>query len=169
MTKIFGLSFNLVLLAAFIFQVPIVFAEDKPIPKWEYRVATKDQVVELGKNDLAAGLNKLGNDGWELVVVDGGYIFKRPKVQNDVEIAELKLRLAILKRDIEMQKERVAWSGRMLKMGYLSPQAVVAEKERLERYELVLEKLNKDLDRMTAPPIEPIPLAPQPKERKTDK
>jgi len=169
MTKIFGRPFDLVLLVAFTFPVPVVLAEDKPIPRWEYRVVTKDQVVELGKNDLAAGLNKLGNEGWELVVVDGGYIFKRSKVQYDKEIADLKLRIAILNRDIEMQKDRVAWSSRMLKMGYVSPPAVVAEKERLERYELILEKLNKDLDRMSAPPIEPIPLAPQPKERKTEK
>jgi uncharacterized protein (TIGR03067 family) len=60
--------------------------------KWEYRVVKKAQVLELGKNDLTAGLNKLGEEGWELVSVQppsgserGGrssaateYYFKRP-------------------------------------------------------------------------------------------
>lgn len=150
-------------------QKPALSVDDKTAPKWEYRVVPKEQVVELGKNDFAAGLNKLGEEGWELVVVDGGYIFKRPRSQNDREIAELKLRIAILNRDIELQKERLSWSNRMVKMGYLSNQALVAEQERQERFELVRDKLNKDLERLIAPPAEPIPLAPQPKERKVEK
>jgi len=161
--------FCFALIASIAGNVAVASADDKPAPKWEYRVVTKEQVAELGKNDLAAGLNKLGNEGWELVVVDGGYIFKRPKAQNDRDIADLKLRIAILNRDIEMQKERVAWTNRMLKMGYLSNQAAIAEQERLERFELVLEKMNKDLEKLTVPPIEPIPLAPLPKERKADR
>jgi hypothetical protein len=160
---------SIALMVIVVGKIPFACADDKPVSKWEYRVVAKEQVVELGKNDLAVGLNKLGNEGWELVVVDGGYIFKRPKAQNDREIADLKLRIAILNRDIEMQKERLAWSSRMLKMGYLSNQAVNAEQERLERFELVLEKMNKDLDKLTAPPMEPIPVAPPPKERKVEK
>jgi hypothetical protein len=39
-------------------------------PKWEYRVLAKREVAELGKKDLAAGLNKLGDEGWELVAVE---------------------------------------------------------------------------------------------------
>jgi type II secretory pathway component GspD/PulD (secretin) len=58
-------------------------------PQWEYQTLTRGKVVELGKNDLAAGLNKLGDDGWELVAVTAGqepgqaaeYYFKRPKGQ----------------------------------------------------------------------------------------
>jgi hypothetical protein len=161
--------FSIALFAVLVGLGLVASADDKPLAKWEYRVVTKDQVAEIGKNDLAAGLNKLGSEGWELVVVDGGYIFKRPKLQNDRDIADLKLKIAILNRDIEMQKERVAWSNRMLKMGYMSNQAAAAEQERLERFELVLEKMTKDLDKLTVPPIEPIPLAPLPKERKADK
>jgi hypothetical protein len=150
-------------------QVPALRADDKPVTKWEYRVVPRDQVAELGKNDLAAGLNKLGSEGWELVVVDGGYIFKRPRAQNDNEIAELKLKVNILQSDFEMQKERLAWSERMLKMGYMSNQAVGAERERLRRIELVLEKTRKELETLSPPPKEPIEQAPQPKERKTEK
>src|SRR5262249_25272463 len=62
--------------------------------KWEYRVLTKEQLAELGKKNLAAGLNKIGEEGWELVTVQSGpareggargfsegpaeYYFKRP-------------------------------------------------------------------------------------------
>jgi hypothetical protein len=158
--------FGMAMILAMCGQGSALAADEKTTPKWEYRVVSKDQVIELGKNDLAAGLNKLGSDGWELVVVDGGYIFKRPKPQNDKEIADLKLRIAVLNRDIEMQKERVAWCNRMFKMGYLSGQIAAAEQERLERFGLVLERMNKDLDKLSVPPTEPIPVAPQPRERK---
>jgi hypothetical protein len=68
-----------------------------PGPKWEYKVLTKDVIAELANKDFAAGLNKLGDEGWELVAVEpaqagargagaGGrgareaeYYFKRPK------------------------------------------------------------------------------------------
>jgi hypothetical protein len=61
-------------------------------PRWEYRVLTGQQVLELGKKDVTAGLNRLGAEGWELAAVraaapfgrrGGGdeaaeYYFKRP-------------------------------------------------------------------------------------------
>jgi hypothetical protein len=57
--------------------------------KWEYRVLTKDEITELSNKNFAAGLNKLGEDGWELVAVEPGfsnppgkpaeYYFKRAK------------------------------------------------------------------------------------------
>ena len=68
-----------------------------PGPKWEYKVLTKDEIAGLSDKDFAAGLNKLGEEGWELVAVEpaqagargagaGGrgareaeYYFKRPK------------------------------------------------------------------------------------------
>ena len=39
--------------------------------RWEYKVQTREAITELGKNDFAAGLNKLGDEGWELVAVTG--------------------------------------------------------------------------------------------------
>jgi hypothetical protein len=47
-------------------------------PKWEYQVLTKEQVAGLGKKDLAAGLNKLGDESWELVAVEAA---SPPEVQ----------------------------------------------------------------------------------------
>jgi type II secretory pathway component GspD/PulD (secretin) len=60
-------------------------------PKWEYKALTKAQVADLGKKDFAAGLNKLGDEGWELVALEPGlegrsgrssgqttFYFKRP-------------------------------------------------------------------------------------------
>jgi hypothetical protein len=49
--------------------------------QWEYQAVGRKKVEELGKNDLTAGLNKLGDDGWELVAVSPPteYYFKRPK------------------------------------------------------------------------------------------
>ena len=46
-------------------------AESRPdtVVQWEYRVLTKAQVMELGMQDLAAGLNRLGDEGWELAAV----------------------------------------------------------------------------------------------------
>ena len=38
-------------------------------PKWEYKVLTKDEIAELANKDLAAGLNKLGEEGSELVAI----------------------------------------------------------------------------------------------------
>lgn len=53
---------------------------------WEYKALVKSQITELGKTDLGAGLNALGDEGWELVAVDAGkgqatYIFKRAKAR----------------------------------------------------------------------------------------
>jgi hypothetical protein len=36
-------------------------------PRWEYKVVSEADILKLGKGGLAAGLNKLGEDGWELV------------------------------------------------------------------------------------------------------
>jgi uncharacterized protein (TIGR03067 family) len=60
---------------------------------WEYKTLSGGEVLELGKSNLNNGLNRLGDEGWELVAVEadpeharGGarhvgntYYFKRPK------------------------------------------------------------------------------------------
>src|SRR6516162_1884631 len=83
------------------------------VTKWEYRVLTKEQILDLGKKDLAAGLNQLGDEGWELAAVESAYIFKRPRQQRTVEDA--RRQLAAAEADAEMQKDRAAWSERMFK------------------------------------------------------
>jgi Bacterial type II/III secretion system short domain len=63
-------------------------------PQWEYQTLTRDKLAELGKSDVTAGLNKVGDDGWELVAVTPAqearpgtpsrpaeFYFKRPKGQ----------------------------------------------------------------------------------------
>jgi uncharacterized protein (TIGR03067 family) len=57
-------------------------------PRWEYRTLTRQQLLDLGKKDVTAGLNRMGDSGWELVAVQRGestgpaeYYFKRLAAQ----------------------------------------------------------------------------------------
>ena len=109
-------------------------------PKWEYKVLTKDEIAELANKDLAAGLNKLGEEGWELVVVDTSYIFKRPK---NSPPAGVKRRIALAEAEVEQLKDRVAWAERMAKKGYLTRQVVEAERAKLSRAEMALDEARK--------------------------
>jgi hypothetical protein len=53
-------------------------------PRWQYKVVSEADILKLGKDDLAAGLNKLGEDGWELVGFEKTrFILKR---QNSVPV-----------------------------------------------------------------------------------
>jgi hypothetical protein len=133
-------------------QVNALSAEEKraAILKWEYRVLTREQVIDLGKKDLTVGLNKLGNEGWELVVAEPSYIFKRPREQNTNRIEDLKQLLLQTQTAVEMWKDRVAWSERMVKKGYLTDTQLQAEKAQLQSAELTLEKVQRDL-KMTTP------------------
>jgi hypothetical protein len=69
--------------------------------RWEYSVLSKEAVVKAGKGDFRAGLNALGEEGWELVTIEarfsagrgapgGGrataYYFKRAKGATTKEI-----------------------------------------------------------------------------------
>jgi hypothetical protein len=59
----------------------------RPSVKWEYKVIHANRSRDLDK--LEEVLNKLGDDGWELVAIEAGhipppvtpgrYVFKRPK------------------------------------------------------------------------------------------
>jgi len=56
-------------------------------PKWEYKVLNRGEIADLGNKDFATGLNKLGDEGWEMVALGPGvrntqeYYFKRPKAR----------------------------------------------------------------------------------------
>src|SRR5437763_1903891 len=55
-----------------------------PVMKWEYAVHGANEVTKLGGGQLDAGLNKLGDEGWELLSVTGAahgstYYFKRAR------------------------------------------------------------------------------------------
>jgi hypothetical protein len=122
--------------------------------RWEYKVLTRSQVIDLGKKDLAAGLNQLGDEGWELVAIDGDYIFKRPKDQVRLRAEDLKGQIAIIEADVEMLKDRAAWAERMGKKGFLGSQQVYAEQMALRRAEAVLERARRNLKALPADPKE---------------
>jgi hypothetical protein len=140
--------------------VPAAAAPEEPpdaVPRWEYRVLTRDQVTELGKKDLAAGLNRLGDDGWELTAIDTAYIFKRPKAHRGDQVADLRRRLALLASDVEVWQERVAWARRMARKGFLSDRQLEAEELRLKLAERALGEAQRELKRLapeSAPPAE---------------
>jgi hypothetical protein len=141
-------------------------AEAKPdtAPRWEYRVLTKEQMLDLGKKDLATGLNKLGDEGWELVAVEPAFIFKRPKGQIQKQAADLKSLIDLLETDVDALRDRVAWAERMAKKGFMSANQVQAERTELHRAELALDKARRDLKILVPEPKEPAE-----KERKPEK
>jgi hypothetical protein len=117
---------------------------------WQYRVLTRDHVLDLGKKDLAAGLNKLGADGWELAAIDTVYIFKRPLNARRQSARETKAVIALLESQVEMQQERVAWVERMLRKGFVSARQVEDERRWLKSAEDALEQARREL--VPAPP-----------------
>jgi hypothetical protein len=135
----------------------------EPTLQWEYRVLSKAQILNLGKQDLAAGLNKLGDEGWELAAFDAAYIFKRPKVQRE-QVDVIKLRLKIAEADVEQQRERVQWSQRMVKRGFLPANQLKEEERLLKELEIALIQAQADAKSLPAEPIK----APR-SERKPDK
>jgi hypothetical protein len=140
--------------------------EGKPntVGQWEYRVLTREQILDLGKKDLAAGLNNVGDEGWELAAIDTVYIFKRPKDQNRKQMDALKRQLATAESDLEAAKDRAAWSERMAKKGYFSDQQVEAVRLQLRKAEMALDKARRDLKTLPADPK-----GPEEKERKPEK
>lgn len=135
--------------------------------KWEYRVLTKEQVADLGKKDLAAGLNQLGDEGWEMVAIEVGksteYYFKRPRPN----LQGLKERASAAEADVALWRERLGWTERMLRKGYVSEQQVLAERAQLKHAEAALEEVKRDLERATKDPTKPPEKSdkPEPKER----
>jgi hypothetical protein len=122
-------------------------ATSDAVAKWEYRVLTKVQVVALGKNDLAAGLNRLGDEGWELAATEPAFIFKRPRAPEKAErkLEEINRQLSVAAADVEMHKERVAWLERMAKKGYLSEKKLQWERQRLKEAEAAFDKVKREL------------------------
>jgi hypothetical protein len=90
-------------------------------------------------------LNLLGNEGWELAAVDTVYIFKRPRSANRNRIQDLKDEIAIVQSDVDLWKDRVGWTERMVKKGFRSESQLLAEREWLHRAELALERAQREL------------------------
>jgi hypothetical protein len=133
-------------------------AGDKPgtTRRWEYRVLTKQQVIDLGDKDLVAGLMRLGNEGWELAAVDGAYIFKRPRNWYRQRMEDLKKQIALAEDDVQSWKERLAWAERMAKKGFISQQQAEADRQRLQAIEITLRQARSELKRLLARPPAPI-------------
>jgi hypothetical protein len=157
--------FGLVMLASSI--VPTGFAlagqaKAGAFTRWEYRILTKDQVLDLGNKDLTAGLDKLGDDGWELAAVDSAYIFKRPKSPTQ-NAQEIKQRFAIAEAEVEQWKEHLAWSMRMAKKGFIAEQKVDADRAKLQAAEVVLESARRELEASSKDAKERFEKLPMPK------
>ena len=116
--------------------------------KWEYRVLTKDELPTTQAKDLAAALNRLGDDGWELVAAGSTYIFKRPKNENRIE--ELRRRVRFLETEIDKFKDRVTWSKRMARKGFFSDNQLQFEEDLLKQVEDALDKAKADLKTLPA-------------------
>jgi hypothetical protein len=122
------------------------------VPSWEYRILTKEQIIELGKKDLTEGLNKLGEQGWELAAVETAFIFKRAKPQNGERIEDVKRQIALFEVDQQKWQDRVAWSERMLKKGFLSEAQVNGERMELRKIEITLDSLRRELQSLSLNP-----------------
>jgi hypothetical protein len=134
--------------------------------RWEYRVVTKDELIDLGKKDLTTGLNKLGDEGWELVAVDGSYVFKRPKDQIRRQAVEIQHRISLIESDVELLKERVAWAERMGRKGYMTERQVNAERIQLKEAENALEEAREQLKALPAEQKKPAEMLPAPAPKK---
>jgi hypothetical protein len=150
MRKTIALAAKLLAIALAGGAPPLAARSAELAPQWEYRVLTKSELLDLGKKDLAAGLNKLGDEGWELAAVDTAYIFKRPKAQ--AQAAVVRLRLKAAEADVEQQRERVQWSQRMVKKGFVAPNQLKEELRLLRELEIVLEEAEAEAKRLPPEP-----------------
>ena len=136
-------------------QVSAWSAEPTPdvVTRWEYRVLTKEQVLDLGKKDLAAGLNTLGEEGWELAAVEPIFIFKRSRQQRKLE--DLQRHVSTAEADVAVWKDRVAWSERMVKKGFMTESQAQRDKQLLQNAERALEKATQELKAFPTEPKKP--------------
>jgi hypothetical protein len=140
--------------------------EAKPgaVSRWEYRVLTEEQLVILGKKDLAGGLNALGDEGWELVTAGARYVFKRPKDLAQHQAAELKRQVAAAQADVEAWKDRVSWSERMQMKGFMTEKQVEAGRAQLKNAEATLDVARRALQNLPSAPNEPDHKQPRPEQ-----
>ena len=63
------------------------------------------------------------------------------------------VQVSVAERIVEKQKDRVAWSERMAKKGYLSDKQVQWETQRLKDAEIALDKAKTDFKALPTEPI----------------
>ena len=134
--------------------------------QWEYRVLAKDQILELGKKQLTEGLNRVGDDGWELVAVEPSqpptYYFKRPRYSVADRIEEMKALVARLELDVASARERADWAERMARKGYAYEANVTVTNQQLKVAELALDRVKKQLSALTTEPTKTPETDPRP-------
>jgi hypothetical protein len=136
------------------------------LPKWEYRILTREQVAELGKNDIAAGLNRLGDDGWQLVTIEPAvsaekdgkapghsaqFYFQRPKDYVRMLRAGIQQRFAAAKSNVEMWEDRLAWTERMVRKGFLTANQARADEEELKRAKAAFDQVEREMKDLRMP------------------
>lgn len=58
--------------------------------KWEYTV--KEEIFGLAQEEMEAFLNRMGEQGWELIYISSShrtFVFKRPKIDTTAELDKL--------------------------------------------------------------------------------
>jgi hypothetical protein len=81
-----------------LFALAVAARADEHTARWEYKVLSPSALEQLGRgeNALASGLEKLGDEGWELVAIEPGtgtpalpgrYLFKRPRPAQPAGVA----------------------------------------------------------------------------------
>jgi hypothetical protein len=145
-------------------QVAVLGAEARSsgLPKWEYRVLTKDEVLKLGQKDLTAGLNKLGDAGWELVTVESDaqepgsraaqksaqFYFKRPANLIEKQAETVKERIRRAEFTVTSWMEEVARAERLLTRGFISKKDLQAVKDQLKEAETALDEARTELKKL---------------------
>jgi HlyD family secretion protein len=103
---------------------------------WVYASENEKIVDSQNRSDLEAARAVFQLDKLDLLkYVLGEY----PQACQDVQG-----RLALAQSDLEMWRDRVAWTERMVKKGFLSPSQYRAEEARLQSANLELEKLHEE-------------------------
>jgi hypothetical protein len=142
-------------------QVAVLGAEARPsgLPKWEYHVLAKDEVLKLGQKDLTAGLNKLGDAGWELVAVESDaqeaafgaaqksarFYFKRPANLIEKQAEALKERIRRAEFTVTSWMEEAVRAERLLTRGFISKKELQAVKDQLKEAETALDEARTEL------------------------
>jgi hypothetical protein len=116
--------------------------------RWEYRTFKKEELPDPRSKDIATALNKIGEEGWELVAAEPVYIFKRPK--RVLQVEDVKRQINLLQTELDMWKSRVAWTRLMARKGFVSKNDLMVEETLLRDVEMALESANKEL-KMLAP------------------
>jgi len=127
--------------------------------QWEYRVLTKDQLLNAGKKDLAAALNRLGSQGWELVAIETAlapstFYFKRPRQSLAEQIEDYKARVAGLELAVALARDRADWAERMTRKGNGSESNLTVANQQLKFAELALERARKRLSVLSSESID---------------